>query len=205
MTNKTDALNNGLMKMIKYLPQVYAQREQGNLGEIYIKYPYQEIPSNSLLFVLPIKGSEIDGNKLIIRYGKVSADGQTISYTTSKIYRILVEDIDGNKRDATTGDILPDRLCIFRFLTNDSKSVILCNSPLHGEMVCSGLYVSGETTFAKMPTVNGVRLVSYGDYKTLEEKVKKLEAKFITGTISAEEYFSENNVPEGTIYLQTEE
>ena len=203
--NKTDALHEGLMRMIQYLPQVYAQREQGNSGEIYIKYPYKEIPSNALLFVLPIKGSEIDNNKLIIRYGVASTDGKTITYNTTKIYRILVEDIDGNKRDATTGDILPDRLCIFRFISTDSKSVLLCNSPLYGELSCAKLRVTGDVELYKTPTVNGVKLASNADLLSLDDRVKKLEKKFITGTVSPEEYLSENIVPEGTIYIQTEE
>lgn len=200
-----DALKESLIKVIQYMPQVYAQRELGNDGEIYIKYPYKEIPSNALLFVLPIKGSEIDNNKLIVRYGTASLDGTTINYNTTKIYRILVEDIDGHKRDATTGDILPDRLCIFRFVSTDSKSVILCNSPLHGEMSCSKLLVTGDVELYKTPTVNGVKLASNGDIIKINERLDALEKKFIIGTLSPEEYLSENTVPDGTIYIQTEE
>ena len=54
MSNKTDALHKGLKQMLNYLPMIYNQQASANnTGEIIIKYPYDSIPNNALLFVLP--------------------------------------------------------------------------------------------------------------------------------------------------------
>lgn len=204
-TNKTDALHEGLLKMINYLPQIYTQRETGKLGEIIIKYPYKTIPNNSLLFVIPLKGSEVDDNTLSIRFGVPSTDGSTITYTTTKTYKILIEDTDGMKRDATSGDILPDRLCIFRFIRSNSDSVVLCNSPIYGDIYCSNLTVTNAISFSQIPKVNGVALATEAKVLKLEDEIKALKNKIKFGTETAEEYFENNEADEGTIYLQVEE
>ena len=57
--NKTDALHEGLLKMLNYLPTIYSQRTIASTwdGNFIIRYPYKEIPDNALLFVLPLYSS----------------------------------------------------------------------------------------------------------------------------------------------------
>lgn len=217
MTNKTDALHEGLKKMLNYLPMIYNQQQLGyvNTGEITIKYPYDKIPDNALLFVLPLYSSLENNNKLTIKFAKVSQDGKTIGYTTTKTYNIMVEDTNGSKRMASTGDIIANRLCMFRFITNNSSDIILCNNPIYNNLKCSTLCITNSTKFYEIPKViyytnmgveQEVELALSSDVQALKERVEKLENKFIYGTDTAEKYFEDNpNTPSGTIYMQVEE
>lgn len=217
MTNKTDALHEGLKKMLNYLPMIYNQQQLGyvNTGEITIKYPYDKIPDNALLFVLPLYSSLENNNKLTIKFAKVSQDGKTIGYTTTKTYNIMVEDTNGSKRMASTGDIIANRLCMFRFITNNSSDIILCNNPIYNNLKCSTLCITNSTKFYEIPKViyytnmgveQEVELALSSDVQALKERVEKLENKFIYGTDTAEKYFEDNpNTPNGTIYMQVEE
>lgn len=217
MTNKTDALHEGLKKMLNYLPMIYNQQQLGyvNTGEITIKYPYDKIPDNALLFVLPLYSSLENNNKLTIKFAKVSQDGKTIGYTTTKTYNIMVEDTNGSKRMASTGDIIANRLCMFRFITNNSSDIILCNNPIYNNLKCSTLCITNSTKFYEIPKViyytnmgveQEVELALSSDVQALKERVEKLENKFVYGTDTAEKYFEDNpNTPSGTIYMQVEE
>lgn len=214
--NKTDALHQGLLKMLNYLPMVYNQQQLStvNTGEIVIKYPYQSIPENALLFVLPLYSSLESGNKLTIKYAKVSEDGTTVSYTTTKSYNIMVEDTNGTKRKASTGDIVANRLCMFRFITGNSSDIILCNNPIYNNLSCSTLCITNDATFYKIPTVSYIKnnttfkteLALNQNLLELEERVTALENKFKFGTDTPEKYFEANpSTPKGTIYMQVEE
>ncbi len=214
--NKTDALHEGLKKMLNYLPMIYNQRSASseNTGEIIIKYPYSSIPDNALLFVLPIFPSLATGNKLTIKYATVSQDGSAVSYHTTKTYNIMVEGTDGTKRSATTGDIVANRLCMFRFITNNSTDIILCNNPIYNNLQCSSLYISNEAVFDRLPQYrykkNGTEfktdLVTAESFNALKERVTELEKRLQIGTKSPEEFFGSNqNLPENTIYFQVEE
>lgn len=216
MANKTDALHEGLKKMLNYLPMIYNQQQTSvNTGEIVIKYPYNKIPENALLFVLPMYNSLSSGNKLTIKFATVSQDGTVVSYTTTKQYNIMVEDTDGKKRAAGLGDIVANRLCMFRFITNNSSDIILCNNPIYNNLKCSTLCITNSAKFYETPKViyytnqgveQEVELALSSDLQNLAARVTALENKFVTGTGSAEEYFENNpNAPQGTIYMQVEE
>lgn len=216
MANKTDALHEGLKKMLNYLPMIYNQQQTSvNTGEIVIKYPYDKIPDNALLFVLPMYNSLSSGNKLTIKLATVSRNGTVVSYTTTKQYNIMVEDTDGKKRAAGLGDIVANRLCMFRFITNNSSDIILCNNPIYNNLKCSTLCITNSTKFYETPKViyytnqgveQEVELALSSDLQNLAARVTALENKFVTGTGSAEEYFENNpNTPQGTIYMQVEE
>lgn len=216
MANKTDALHEGLKKMLNYLPMIYNQQQTSvNTGEIVIKYPYSKIPENALLFVLPMYNSLSSGNKLTIKFATVSQDGTVVSYTTTKQYNIMVEDTDGKKRAAGLGDIVANRLCMFRFITNNSSDIILCNNPIYNNLKCSTLCITNSAKFYETPKViyytnqgveKEVELALSSDLQDLAARVTALENKFVTGTDSAEEYFENNpNAPQGTIYMQVEE
>ena len=216
MANKTDALHEGLKKMLNYLPMIYNQQQTSvNTGEIVIKYPYSKIPENALLFVLPMYNSLSSGNKLTIKFATVSQNGTVVNYTTTKQYNIMVEDTDGKKRAAGLGDIVANRLCMFRFITNNSSDIILCNNPIYNNLKCSTLCITNSAKFYETPKViyytnqgveQEVELALSSDLQNLAARVTALENKFVTGTGSAEEYFENNpNAPQGTIYMQVEE
>lgn len=216
MANKTDALHEGLKKMLNYLPMIYNQQQTSvNTGEIVIKYPYSKIPENALLFVLPMYNSLSSGNKLTIKFATVSQNGTVVSYTTTKQYNIMVEDTDGKKRAVGLGDIVANRLCMFRFITNNSSDIILCNNPIYNNLKCSTLCITNSAKFYETPKViyytnqgveKEVELALSSDLQDLAARVTALENKFVTGTDSAEEYFENNpNAPQGTIYMQVEE
>lgn len=217
MPNNVNALHEGLKKMLNYLPMIYNQQQVSttNTGEIIIKYPYDSIPENALLFVLPLYNSIESNNKLTIKLAQVSQDGSAISYETSKSYNIMVEDTNGTKRRATLGDIVANRLCMFRFITNNSSDIILCNNPIYNNLKCSTLCITNSAKFYEIPkivyyTAQGVEketpLALNQDVQNLAARITALENKFKVGTETAEEYFSNNkNVPDGTIYMQVEE
>ena len=225
MANKTDALHEGLKKMLNYLPMIYNQRIPASTwdGNITIRYPYKEIPDNAILFVLPLYNS-LDNtntpniNKLTIQYATVSQDGSTISYQTSKTYNIVIESQDGSKRPATVGDIIANKLCMFRFITNNKKDIVLCNNPIYNNLQCTSLYITNESIFRELPiyeystTINGVvttkqtTLATAENILDLKRRLDLLEQRLQIGTESPEEFFSNNsNLPQDTIYFQTEE
>ena len=217
MPNKTDALHEGLKKMLNYLPMIYNQQQTSvvNTGEITIKYPYDRIPDNALLFVLPLYSSLESNNKLIIKFATVSQDGSIVNYTTTKTYNIMVEDTNGTKRRASIGDIVANRLCMFRFITGNSSDIILCNNPIYNNLKCSTLCITNSTKFYEIPklvyyTNEGVELEDSlalnQDLQNLSARVTALENKFKIGTDTAEKYFEDNpDAPKGTIYMQVEE
>lgn len=217
MANKTDALHQGLKKMLNYLPMIYNQQQLStvNTGEIVIKYPYDKIPDNALLFVLPLYSSLESNNKLTIKFAQVSQDGTIISYATTKSYNIMVEDTNGTKRRAGLGDIVANRLCMFRFITGNSSDIILCNNPIYNNLKCSTLCITNSAKFYEIPKViyytdQGVEmetpLALDQDLQSLAARITALENKFKVGTDTAEKYFENNpNAPQGTIYMQVEE
>lgn len=223
--NKTDALHEGLLKMLNYLPMIYNQRTPASTwnGNFTIRYPYKEIPDNALIFVLPLynsldNSSTSDINKLTIQYATVSQDGKQISYQNSKTYNIVIEGQDGSKRPATVGDIIANKLCVFRFITNNKQDVVLCNNPIYNNLQCSTLYITNEATFRQLPiyrylkTINNVvtevdtTLATAEDIASLSARLTALEQRLQIGTKAPEEFFEENTgLPENTIYFQTEE
>jgi hypothetical protein len=216
MSNKTDALHEGLKKMLNYLPMIYNQQQLNtvNDGKITIKYPYDKIPENAILFVLPLYSSLEYNNKLAIKFAQVSQNGTVVSYDVVKEYNIMVEDINGTKRAAGLGDIVANRLCMFRFMTNNSSEIILINNPIYNNLNCSTLCITNSAKFHEIPKyvkeINGIErefeVALNQDLQTLEARVTALENKFKVGTESAEEYFANNPTAEkGTIYLQVEE
>lgn len=213
-----EAFQKALSTVLKFLPQIYTQREStGNQGQIVINYPYTNLPNNVILFVLPYRGSINNNyetghyNVLTIKYHKSVFNQATGKYelqladNLTKSYKILVEDNDGKKRACRAGDILADRLCMVRFSDQDAGSVILCNSPMYNNIYCSTLSVTNDVTFNKVPKVKDVSLVTAKEFSELKHTVNELETKILTGTQDPETFFEENpTLPEGTIYLQIE-
>ena len=224
---QSDQVLKALSTVLKFIPQIYPQRiVSDNQGEIIINYPHKEIPSNIILYVLPYRSSiNIDkntpsqSNMLTINYHTTKLNPTTKKYELTSIetkhYSIIVEDTNGKKREAEAGDILADRLCMFRFSTKNSNEVILCNSPLYGDVFCNKLEVVEELKLYGKPVI-GVKeggvfvpkdsLVTKSELKELQDKLDSLAKKLIVGTQTPEQYFSANpNAEEGTIYLQMED
>ena len=215
--DKSTALHEGLKKMLTYLPIIYNQRQvnSANTGVITIRYPYASIPNNAIIFVLPLFGAlqstdaNMYANKLKIEYA--TTDGTNVVYNVTKTYNIMVEGFNGTKRPATLGDIVPNRLCMFRFISGNTKDVILCNNPIYNNLSCSTLYITDTAKFNTMPVFisdKGLEkpLALEENVTALEKRVLALEKKFVTGTETAEEYFSNNpDAADGTFYMQVEE
>ena len=171
-------------------------------GNYKIEYLYETIPNNSLLFMVPRYSSKKDGNKLTIRY----LSGNTVY--KEKIYNILIEHPEGYLTQATEGDIIANRLCIFRFINGDSNTAILINSPLYNSISVTTLNVTNEATFFETPTVvdqvthSKIPLVKETKLLELEKRVAKLEKKFQFGTSPASDALKDADA--GTIYIQVE-
>lgn len=211
----SNALNEGLKKMLNYLPMIYNQQQLEKEGEFIIKYPYESIPENAILFVLPLYNSVTSDNKLKIKFATVNSTTKAVTYTITKTYNIFIEEVAGTRRAATKGDIIANRLCMFRFMSHHSSDIILCNSPTYNNLSCSTLCTIGEAKFYTTPEVvyyTGVGverttpLALNTDLEKLASRVAALENKIKFGTDPVDKYLENNpTTPKGTIYIQVEE
>jgi hypothetical protein len=198
-------------------------------GDYKIEYLYEKIPDNSLLFMVPkysslptgipndTDGEEysttyVDSNKLTIRYligTRTDEHGNKRGVYNSKVYKIYVEAPEGSMRLAGEGDIIANRLAIFRFIKGDKDSVILTNSPIYNSVSLSNLTVTNKATFYSRPVIldpitkDEIPLATNTDLLSLTKRVEKLENKFQYGTEDAENALIDADV--GTIYIQVEE
>lgn len=212
-----NAFQEGLKKVLNYLPMIYNQQYNSpDPEELVIKYPYDSIPNNALLFVLPlINHAGYIYKRLTIKYAKVSNDGTTINYNENvHTYNIKIEEITGTKRNPLLGDITANRLCMFRFISGNSSDIILCNNPIYNNISSSTLTVTDDVTFYKRPIViettndqeKKLHLAYQRDVDNILYRLELLENKFKIGTDTAEKYFKDNpDTPQGTIYMQMEE
>jgi len=182
------------------MPYIYPQIPGNNEAQFVIRYPFPTAPSNSLVFVLPLRNSvEVTSertNKLIFRYP--TGEG----YAT-KEYTIFIEGINGALTHAGEHALIANRLAMFRFLSTDPDKAILVNNSYHNTLGLSHLSVSQSTHFGLVPTVGtNDELALNSELKALEDRVKKLEEMIIVGEEDAEEALQDK--PEGTIYIQLE-
>lgn len=199
--------------LVKYGAVCYTQTKLSNTanGEFVIRYPYSELPNNGLLFMVPqfssITYQPGHYNKLILKYPQTKADGTT-SYTGTKTYSMIKEDSNGTHSAVTKGDIIANRLAIFRFISGDNNTVILVNNPQYNNLQVSSLHVTNNVSFENIPSVakednTYVQLATTEEVLNLENRVKALEGKFLYGLADAEDALY--NAPEGTIYIKIEE
>lgn len=179
-------------------------------GNFKIEYLYSEVPRDSLIFMVP-KYSSIEGvNKLTIRYLITIIDDNGVPRAKYKdtSYTIYVENSDGKLTPASRGDIVANRLAIFRFLKGDNDTVFLVNSPLINNVSITSLTVTNEATFYSPPKVinsktgDAIPLATNTDVVALANRVSKLEHKFIYGSLDPEEALKDADI--GTIYIQVE-
>ena len=198
-----------LAKSLAYTGVVYKQStyplNQGEFDNVFtFEFKHGEIPDDSVLFFLPAVSSNGGGCTLRVRVP--FADGGSVSYTNVDL-PISVETTEGVIRPAGTGDIIANRLCIFRFNLK-AKRAILVNSPVYGEASFSTLRVT-DATFSNVPKVKNDSLMSgYSELATVDqvarlaERVAALEGKILFGTESPDEVLADK--PAGTIYIQVQ-
>ena len=203
-----------LAKSLTYAGIVYKQStyptDQSQFdNDFRLEYKHTSIPEDSLLFFVPSVSSNASGAcKLTIRVPYVSGqDGTTIRYADDE-YSMVVETTDGVYRAAGQGDVIANRMCIFRF-DFASKRAILINSPLYNEAAFSLLTVT-DGRFVNRPKVKDpsavneyVDVATMGDIATLLARIEALEGKIIFGTEDPDEALAD--LPTGTVYIQVQE
>lgn len=189
-------------------------------GEFLIRYPYSELPPNSLLFVLPTNNSvhydnskEVTQmNKLRIKFAYTDNDGN-VTYGNDKYYDILIEQSDGRKRYADEGHIVANRLAIFRVGDRDDNNITLINSPIYNEINASSIIVTTDATFYKTPKIKlpkeneadpdkTISLTRSDEFAELEARVELLEERIQIGTAEAEDALA--GYPDGTLYIKVD-
>lgn len=210
---------------LKYSAYVYTQLSTPTEtweGDYKIDYLYEKIPDNCLIFMVPkysslptkrYDGTEevISENKLTVRYltGVTIVNGVKRGQYTSRSYTIYVENPEGVLTLATKGDIIANRLAIFRFIKGDEDTVILINSPIYNSVQLSTLSVTNKAAFYRRPVVvdnttgSEIPVATTTDVNLLEQRIATLESKILYGTEDPEDALID--APLGTIYIRVEE
>lgn len=209
-----------LLQAINYLPHVYQQVDGGATTDITIKYPFNEVPSDSLLFVLPTRNLVAPTNPSIkntitILLPQVSiVEGQRVvthSQASKVTYEIVSETNEGGIVPIQANQILVNRVAIFRFIKRGTTKAVLMNSPLQHSVALNELFVSNLAKFRQLPVYSpdpedatkDETLVSRSDYNSLLQRVEALESKFLFGKEDPE--IALEGKPDGTIYIKVEE
>lgn len=207
-------LHQAMLQALQYNTYVYPQIANDyatNDGEFIINYTQDTLPYDGLLFMVPCKFSiaiedVLSRNYLILRKASI-VDGRR-EYIVFKKMLIAVERNDGTTVPATKGDILANRLCIFRFITSDVDTAILINSPYYNSMSLTNLTVLGDTVFRKLPCFQEgdlstpVPLATSTEVQKLRERIEAVENKVQYGEEDPD--VALEGLPDGTIYIQVE-
>lgn len=176
-----------------------------NFNNVYhIESKYTDIPSDAILFFLPtVSSNDANECKLEIKFPLLPS---TQNRYVTKTYTIVVETNSGATRKCTVGDIIANRMCIFRFKVN-SNEVILCNSPLYNDAIVNNLQAN-EAVFNKVPyvkdenNVNNLKLVTTAELRALEKRISDLESKIAFGDGDPTVELADK--PAGSVYFQYE-
>lgn len=208
-----------LLQAINYLPHVYQQVDGGSNNSITIKYPFTEVPSDSLLFVLPTRNmTAATGlgvkNTLTIYLPQVEIiEGEkkvTHSSASQVTYEIVTETNEGSIKPVQANQILANRVAIFRFIKRGTVKAVLMNSPLHGSIDLNELLVTNQARFRQLPiyspdpedSTKDETFVPRSDYNKLLQRVEALESKFLFGEDDPE--VALEGKPDGTIYIKVD-
>lgn len=208
-------LLNLLSKTLRYTPVVYNQSiystNQNNFDNVFtLEYKHTELPDDGLLFFVPSISSNNSGTCVLkIKVPYLPTGASKYSYSDANTtYTIVKETNDGKTSNAGEGDIIANRMCIFRFKKN-SKNIVLINSPLYNSIKVNSLKAT-NAEFTNVPTVYNpdnaaieIRLVTSVELEALKKRVSELENKIIFGTEDPEVILSDK--PTGTVYIQVEE
>ena len=211
-----------LLQSANYMPFVYPQLTMDKSNIFTIRYPFAEIPDNSLLFMVPIRnsqelGEDVQFNKLKLLMPRIvynTGDGTTsVDYDTQvpKVFNIFLEGLDGKLTPASLNALIANRMAIFRFIKNDNNSVILINNPYYNNMQLNTIVVNQDATFRSVPVLqpdpndstNQTKLALESDMIALENRIAALENKFLYGAEEPDTALADS--PDGTIYIKVEE
>ena len=210
-------------KALAYTPIVYNQAtyqiSERDKGFNYtIEYKQTQFPEDCLLYLDPayssqeISDASPQEHTLTIKLPKINEEDGTISYAEKFTYPIVVETISDNLpfRPATSGDIIANRMCVFRFKKGFNK-VILINSPLFNDARYSSIRAT-NAEFLEKPVIvttdsnnneHRTMVATSEEVSALDERLTEWENKINFGTKDPEEALQD--APVGSIYIQLEE
>lgn len=140
--------NNILKRVIANTNEIYPQIDLNyNDNKIHIRASRHIINSTSIIYVLPTEN--------IVRDDKSSLSCQLVVHhgmNTSTTMAIVKEDYNGNLVELETGDIVANRLAMFRTAPNNNSKIILVNSSVYGRININEL-TAVHATFLNNPEV----------------------------------------------------
>lgn len=169
---------------------------------IHIRAPKNILSSTALIYVLPCESIDtlkegMPAPTLVMHTGA----GDPI------ILHIKKEDFYGKLVNVSTGDIISNRVCMFRLNPYNLNEIILCNS-LSAESLSVDELVCNSAIFHRFPivkTASGDEQVQTA--KTQADLITELEGifqkKIVFNTLPPEEYTKEHYLEPGQIYIQT--
>lgn len=179
---------------------MYRQTDKNyNDDRIHITADKSLLNSTALIYVLPYE-SNTDSTTLIINHS-------ASEYTELAIVK---ESFDGSLQPVKAGDIVSNRVAIFRINQFNKEQLILLNSVTSGTASFNKLSV-GEAIFNVPPYIIGEnntkhKVASVKDLEDMLNEIKSLyQAKIHVSTESPEEYFNNHSLQSGTIYVQVED
>lgn len=176
----------------------FLYRQASNPGEKFrILIPEsREVPS-SLFFFLPASNNDPSDSTL-----------EVLHKGSSRRYKLLKETNTGQLSELSQGDIVPNRLCVFRVQPGTANTLVLVNSPVYGDLVASSLTATNLkaiTTATMGAGEDEIGLATKADIAQLDLIVQDLNNKVHYGTEDAATFFSDPMVSDGTIYLKLED
>lgn len=197
LSSVINGYSNVMAKLIANSNQIYNQIDINyNDNKIHIRASKNIVNSNAVLYILPSESIEntVDNPvKLIIHHGSGKTE-----------LEIVKEDDKGNLVALETGDIVSNRLCMFRINTYDISKIILLNASIQGDINLRTLHC-GEAFFSKPPRLsNGDVLLSAATEQNLiDELDNRYQKKIVFGTVAPNDYTG--LLLAGQIYIQTED
>lgn len=168
---------------------------------IHIRAPRNILTSTALIYVLPCESIDTIGKDDVPTLVMHTGAGDPITLYIKK------EDFHGNLIAVSTGDIISNRVCMFRLNPYNPKEIILCNS-LSAESLSVDELVCNRAIFNNLPvvkTASGEEQVQTAkkQLELIDELDERYQKKIVFGMDSPEEYTKNNYLAPGQIYIQT--
>ena len=189
--------------LVLQVPHIFMQLDSElNNNIIKIRAPKEIAISKGILFILPREAIEINEDNQQVTLEIVQADSNKQEYTIKK------EMANGSLANLQTGDIAPNRLVMLRTNPYDYSTMILLNSPIHGQLSISSI-VANSGEFRSVPEVRpapNVNPTKIATLKDIEEILIKLQDEYQTkihvGTQNPSSILGNPNIKSGSIYMQ---
>lgn len=195
--------SNVLKRVIANTNEIYPQIDINyNDNKIHIRASRHIINSTSVIYVLPTENIVKDEKgsmscQLVVHHGM----GATTTLA------IVKEDYNGNLVELDTGDIVANRLAMFRTAPNDSSKIILVNSSVYGKVNINEL-TAVHATFLNNPevVVDGTKEQILSNKQGLN-LIDSLDARYQKKLIVSDKPINEytGQLDEGQIYVQVDE